>query len=211
MAKNTWKYATLTEDQRLNKIKNGDAEVYNSEIRNLDNLKKARVSAGLDTTDIDNKRETLRKSFNESTISGKALDSVDYDTAYENNQNEIVLKPFDEWSALEKAQFYSLYDVEREQRKYDAEAIRQAFEQRRQNRKKAVELAENAIETAQKNISSLDEYYANNGLSTDSTSYIKEKESMKKELYDLFSEIEEKYFVTLDKKQKNTAAKIFEK
>ncbi len=209
MAKNTWKYATLTEDQRLNEIKNGNVEVYNSEIANLDSLKKARESVGLDTTDVDNKQETLRKSFNESSISGKALDSAGYDAAHENNQNEIVLRPFDEWTALEKAQFYSLFDVEREQQKYDAEAIRQAFEQRRQNRKKAAELAENAIETARKNISSLDEYYANNGLSTDSPSYIKERESMKNELDDLILEIEEKYSVTLDKKQKNTAARIF--
>ena len=53
MAKNTWKYASLTQRERLKLIRNGDVDVYNAEISNNNSLRNARISAGLDTNEVD--------------------------------------------------------------------------------------------------------------------------------------------------------------
>ncbi len=180
MAKNTWKYATLTADQRLREIKNGNIDVYNSEIANLNNLKTARENAGLDTVEVDAQLQSAEDAYN-------------------------ALSP------IQKAQLNSLYDVEREdlRKQYTYEEVLKIFRERRENRKNAKKQTEDAIETTRKNLTSLDEYYANNGLSMESSSYIKERQRMKDELDKLLSEIEYKYSVPLSKEYKNEAARIF--
>ncbi len=180
MAKNTWKYATLTADQRLREIENGNTDVYNSEVSNLNNLKTARESAGLDTVEVDTQLQSVEDAYN-------------------------ALSP------IQKAQLNSLYDVEREdlRKKYSYEEALNIVKQRYENRKNAKKLAEQALEEAEKNLATLDEYYVNKGFSTESGSYIKERQRMKDELEKLFSEIESKYSVTLSKEHKDAAARIF--
>ncbi len=52
--KNNWKYAILGERERLDLIKGGNNDVYNSEKERNKELKKLRSDLGLSTTDIDN-------------------------------------------------------------------------------------------------------------------------------------------------------------
>lgn len=50
---NNYKYSTLGERDRIARIRAGDEDVYNSEKKLNQNLRKARVEAGLPTNDID--------------------------------------------------------------------------------------------------------------------------------------------------------------
>lgn len=52
--KNNWKYAVLGERERLDLIKGGNNDVYNSEKERNKELKKLRSDLGLPTDDIDN-------------------------------------------------------------------------------------------------------------------------------------------------------------
>lgn len=61
MAKNLWKYATLSEKERLGKIRNGDKDVYNTEIARLDYLSDARKSLGFETKDIEDWRTLINQ------------------------------------------------------------------------------------------------------------------------------------------------------
>lgn len=61
MAKNMWKYASLSEKERLGRIRNGDNDVYNTEIARLDYLSGARKSLGFETKDIEDWRTLVNQ------------------------------------------------------------------------------------------------------------------------------------------------------
>ena len=61
MAKNLWKYASLSEKERLGRIRNGDKDVYNTEIARLDYLSDARKSLGFETKDIEDWRTLVNQ------------------------------------------------------------------------------------------------------------------------------------------------------
>lgn len=63
---NKWKYSTLPASERLEKIRNGDKDVYNSEIeRSLDVIKQ-REEAGLDVTEQKNWMNRLDYNYGQS-------------------------------------------------------------------------------------------------------------------------------------------------
>ncbi len=60
---NKWKYSTLTADERLDRIRSGDEDVYNSEIERSNDVIKQRKEAGLDISAQNNWIDTLNYNY----------------------------------------------------------------------------------------------------------------------------------------------------
>ncbi|MBR2021442.1 MAG: hypothetical protein IJ939_03310 [Clostridia bacterium] len=60
---NNWKYATLSDRERLKMIRNGDTDVYNAEMEMSRILRKNRNEAGLSTDYIDSWENAVRDAY----------------------------------------------------------------------------------------------------------------------------------------------------
>ena len=69
---NKWKYSTLTADERLDRIRSGDEDVYNSEIERSNDVIKQRKEAGLDISAQNNWIDTLNYNYGLSKTGNKA-------------------------------------------------------------------------------------------------------------------------------------------
>lgn len=67
-----WTYSTLTADERLDRIRKGDEDVYNSEIERSNDVIKQRKEAGLDISAQNNWIDTLNYNYGLSKAENKA-------------------------------------------------------------------------------------------------------------------------------------------
>ncbi len=66
---NDWKYATMTQRERFNRISNGDEDVYSAEVKRNNKLKKEQAALGIDTSDIDTWQTAISRAYAKSDTS----------------------------------------------------------------------------------------------------------------------------------------------
>lgn len=73
---NTWEYATLGTRQRLKLIRSGDENVYNSEKKRNNELKKLQKELGLSTKSVDDWDDAIDKAYSSSKENASSKRSV---------------------------------------------------------------------------------------------------------------------------------------
>ncbi len=108
MAKNLWKYASLPETERLNMIKSGNKDVYDTEIARLDSLSNARKSAGLtNNADIDMWKENLVAAQKKAVSNSYKVTRTDSTPVFYSGDAADIMDSFNQYMTNLKKEYQS--------------------------------------------------------------------------------------------------------